>query len=148
MHDRFFHRGAWRQAGMMAAAGRFAIDNHWERMHEDHRRAKRLAEGMQALGFELICEPQTNIVIVNSSSRAVDGEAIPSSGGCSSDVSGGDGVCLTRLASLLEADGILIKAKPAGTRLYTHLQIDDDGVHYLLARIEFHMRSILSKKYE
>jgi len=38
--------GAWRQAGIMAAAGLIALDEGPERLHEDHERARRLAEGI------------------------------------------------------------------------------------------------------
>lgn len=56
--------GAWRQAGYLAAAGIFALDNHVQRLHEDHRRAVILAETLQKLPFvtESIAV-QTNIVI-------------------------------------------------------------------------------------
>lgn len=36
--------GGMRQAGHIAAAGIFALDNHIERMSEDHKRAKQIAE--------------------------------------------------------------------------------------------------------
>ena len=38
--------GAWRQAGIMAAAGIVALDEGPQRLHEDHERARRLAEGV------------------------------------------------------------------------------------------------------
>jgi threonine aldolase len=38
--------GAWRQAGIMAAAGLLALRDGPGRMHEDHANAKRLAEGI------------------------------------------------------------------------------------------------------
>ncbi|MCL4108184.1 UNVERIFIED_CONTAM: hypothetical protein GTU68_066107 [Idotea baltica] len=38
--------GALRQAGMMAAAGNYALDNHVERLADDHANAKRFAESI------------------------------------------------------------------------------------------------------
>jgi threonine aldolase len=38
--------GAWRQAGIMAAAGLVALDEGPKRLDEDHRNARRLAEGI------------------------------------------------------------------------------------------------------
>src|SRR5262249_56498168 len=38
--------GAWRQAGIMAAAGLIALRDGPGRVHEDHANAKRLAEGI------------------------------------------------------------------------------------------------------
>lgn len=52
-----FHRkrlgGELRQAGLMAAAGIFALTNHFDRLAEDHRRAADLAAGLKAIGFSV-----------------------------------------------------------------------------------------------
>jgi threonine aldolase len=57
--------GALRQAGIVAAAGLYALDHHVERLAEDHENARVLAEGLAELpGVEL--DPsavETNIVI-------------------------------------------------------------------------------------
>ena len=46
--------GAMRQAGIVAAAGLYALDHHVERLAEDHATRPRLAEGLAALpGVEL-----------------------------------------------------------------------------------------------
>ena len=37
--------GGMRQAGIIAAAGLYALRNHFDRLEEDHRRAKALAQG-------------------------------------------------------------------------------------------------------
>src|SRR4029078_12148815 len=42
--------GAWRQAGIMAAAGLLALDSGRDRLVEDHARARRLGEGIAELG--------------------------------------------------------------------------------------------------
>ncbi len=48
---RFKHQfgGAMRQAGIIAAAGVYALDHHVERMADDHTNARRLAEGIEDL---------------------------------------------------------------------------------------------------
>jgi threonine aldolase len=57
--------GAFRQSGVVAAAGLYALDHHVERLAEDHDNARFLAEGLAELpGVEL--DPATvesNIVI-------------------------------------------------------------------------------------
>jgi threonine aldolase len=57
--------GAMRQAGIVAAAGLYALDHHVERLAEDHARARRLADALAALpGVRL--DPagvETNIVL-------------------------------------------------------------------------------------
>lgn len=56
--------GGMRQAGYLAAAGIYALDHHVERLIEDHRRARQLAEAVSALPFvENIRPVQTNILI-------------------------------------------------------------------------------------
>ena len=49
--EKFRFGGAMRQAGMVAAAALYALDNHVERLVEDHARARRLAEGLAAAGL-------------------------------------------------------------------------------------------------
>ncbi len=41
--------GAWRQAGIVAAAGLLALEEGPRRLHEDHERARRLAQGVAEL---------------------------------------------------------------------------------------------------
>lgn len=56
--------GGMRQAGFLAAASIFALDNHVLRLKDDHRRARILAEALSKLSFvENIRSVQTNIVI-------------------------------------------------------------------------------------
>ena len=43
--------GAMRQAGIVAAAGVYALEHHVDRLAEDHARARRLAEGWNAAGL-------------------------------------------------------------------------------------------------
>ena len=55
--------GGTRQAGIIAAAGIHALENHVERLADDHSNAQRLAAGLQNLGFKVDPFPETNIVI-------------------------------------------------------------------------------------
>src|SRR6185312_7138442 len=57
--------GAMRQAGVVAAAGVVALERMIDRLADDHRRARRLAEGLAAIDPRL-CDPRlcdTNIVM-------------------------------------------------------------------------------------
>ncbi|TWC25488.1 L-threonine aldolase [Pseudomonas sp. SJZ085] len=61
--------GGMRQAGILAAAGLYALDHQVQRLADDHANARRLAEGLQAAGYEV--EPvQTNMVYVHMGERA------------------------------------------------------------------------------
>jgi threonine aldolase len=56
--------GGMRQAGYLAAAGIYALDNHLARLSEDHRRAKELASALEVLPWVTHVEPvETNILI-------------------------------------------------------------------------------------
>ncbi len=56
--------GGMRQAGYLAAAGIYALDNHVERLREDHEYARQLAATLAALSYATNIRPvQTNIVI-------------------------------------------------------------------------------------
>jgi threonine aldolase len=61
--------GGMRQAGMLAAAGLYALEHQVERLAEDHANAQLLAEQLRGLGFEV--EPvQTNMVYVQMGDQA------------------------------------------------------------------------------
>lgn len=56
--------GGMRQAGYLAAAGIYAIDHQWQRMKEDHAKAKALNKALSQLPQVESVEPtETNIVI-------------------------------------------------------------------------------------
>lgn len=56
--------GGMRQAGFLAAAGIYALDNHLDRLVEDHKKAKEIGETLATLSFVKSVEPiETNIVI-------------------------------------------------------------------------------------
>lgn len=55
--------GGMRQAGILAAAGLYALEHHVERLAEDHDNAAHLAAGLRAIGLS-VEPPQTNIVYV------------------------------------------------------------------------------------
>ena len=90
--------GGLRQAGILAAAGLYALEHHVHRLAEDHEHAERLAAGLRAIG--LTAEPpQTNIVYVEVPEAHVGA-----------------------LARHLDARGILATIGPR-TRLVTHLDV-------------------------
>jgi threonine aldolase len=106
--------GGWRQAGMLAAAGLYALDHHVARLAEDHARAARLAERLAAIpGIKLLGQ-HTNMAFID--------------------------VPAERLAELdvhLRAAGIRISIGYLPTlRLVTHLDIDDAGVARVVAAFQ------------
>ena len=58
--------GGMRQVGYLAAAGIYALDHHIDRLKDDHKKAKEIAESLNALSYIKNVEPvETNIVIFN-----------------------------------------------------------------------------------
>ena len=89
-----------RQAGVLAAAGRYALANHIARLADDHARARRLGE---ALGVDP-ATIDTNMVVLEVADAPAD-------------------------AAAARADGVLVSVLgPRVLRLVTHLDVDDDGV--------------------
>ena len=72
--------GAMRQAGVIAAAGIVALDTMVARLADDHRRARRIAEGLNALDRRLV-DPrrvESNIVMVDLAATGADaGKWVP-----------------------------------------------------------------------
>ena len=61
--------GGMRQSGFLAAAGIYALDHHIDRLEEDHRKAKKLAQGLAKIKNVLINpeEVETNILFFDVS---------------------------------------------------------------------------------
>jgi threonine aldolase len=72
--------GAMRQAGVIAAAGIVALDSMVARLADDHRRGRRIAEGLHALDRRLV-DPrkvESNIVMVDLAGTGADaGKWVP-----------------------------------------------------------------------
>lgn len=61
--------GGMRQAGLLAAAGLYALEHQVERLAQDHANAQALGEGLRALGYSV--EPvQTNMVYAQVGEQA------------------------------------------------------------------------------
>jgi threonine aldolase len=96
--------GAMRQAGVIAAAGLYALEKNVERLAEDHANAERLAKGLRDAGFD-VEGPYTNMVFVR----------VPSG-----------------MEDHLNKNGIQVLRGPR-LRLVTHLDVDAAGIERALA---------------
>jgi threonine aldolase len=103
--------GGMRQAGILAAAALYALEHHVDRLADDHANARRLAEGLTALGLRVAPAPETNIALFH----------------CERD---------TELARALRERGVLVNLMRRGTfRAVTHLDIDRAAIDEALTRI-------------
>jgi threonine aldolase len=102
--------GAMRQAGIVAAAGVYALEHHVDRLAEDHARARRLAEGLHDAGVPVDLEQvETNFVQVDVGPLGL-----------------GPAEALERLAQ--QDVGLSMTVHPTILRAVTHLDIGDEGV--------------------
>ncbi len=102
--------GGMRQAGILAAAASHAMENHFERLSEDHRRARKLAEAVnETVGFLVnLRTVQTNIVIIDTSLF---------------------GIPAAQVSAQLAEHGIKILAiSETRLRVVTHLHINDNDI--------------------
>lgn len=69
--------GGWRQAGYLAAAGIYALDNNIERLKEDHARARIIGETMAKLPeVEEVLPVDTNIVIFRLNDKILSSDYV------------------------------------------------------------------------
>jgi threonine aldolase len=109
--------GAMRQAGIVAAAGLYALDHHVERLAEDHANARRLAEGLDEAGVPVDeGAVETNFVTLDVGSMGLDPDET-----------------LVRL----RAEGVLLSfaARRGVLRAVTHLGVGADDVEPAVAAI-------------
>ena len=102
--------GAMRQAGIVAAAGVYALEHNVERLADDHARARRLAEGLDAAGVPVDLEQvETNFVQVEL---------------------GPLGLSRQEALARLWDHGVGLSMTPHATRLraVTHLDVGDDDI--------------------
>ena len=113
---RWKHRlgGAMRQAGVLAAAGLHALENHVDRLADDHRNARRLAAGLAEVpGVSSVWgEPETNMVFL--------------------DVSGSSLSAPQWLQALLDRGISIGVESESALRAVTHLDVDSDDIDVVL----------------
>jgi len=108
--------GGMRQAGSLAAAGIYALDNHIERLKEDHTKALNIKDALLKKDFvKEIFEVETNIVIAH-----IEGK-----------------YNATQLAAVLKEKNILVIAMtPTLVRFVLHLDISSEQLAMTLETIE------------
>ncbi len=111
--------GGMRQAGIIAAAGLYAIEHNRERLTDDHRRARRLSEAIAELPtFSIDLDSiHTNIVIFDCAPVGMTGAEV---------------------ADILAKDGILITQFGSKGRMVTHLDLNDDDIEKAIKALRKH----------
>jgi threonine aldolase len=121
--------GSMRQAGIVAAAALHAVRHHRERLVEDHRRAKRLAEAFAEIQGLRLChvEIPTNILVADT---------------------GGDETVRDAFLRAVAAEGVLLGPAAGGPgrfRAVTHLDVDDAGIERAIAAVRAASASVLAR---
>jgi threonine aldolase len=106
--------GAWRQAGITAAAGLVALEDGPKRLHEDHARARRLAEGVAEIvpGSVDPASVETNMVFVDTVAA---------------------GMSPLEAVRRLAVAGVGATISGANVRMVTHVDVSDADVETALA---------------
>ncbi len=109
--------GAMRQAGIVAAAGLYALDHHVERLADDHARARRLAEALRDANLPIDLEQvETNFVQIDLEPLGRDRP--------------------DALARLQAAEvGLSATPHPTILRAVTHLDVTDEDIALASERI-------------
>jgi len=109
--------GAMRQAGIVAAAGLYALDRHVERLAEDHARARTLAEALDGAGLPVdLQQVETNFVQIDLVPLGLD---VPEA--------------LRRLQAA--GVGLSTTPHPRVLRAVTHLDVTDEDIALAAKRI-------------
>jgi threonine aldolase len=113
--------GGMRQAGFLAAACIYALDNNIERLHEDHRKAKAMEEALLQTNYvESVLPVETNIIIFKLNDKYTD----------------------TAFVEALSKEGIKASSfGPQMIRFVTHLDITEEMLQHTL-----HVLKTLSKQ--
>jgi threonine aldolase len=104
--------GAMRQSGILAAAGRYAIAHHLDRLAEDHEHAALLAAGIAKHAALRVEPPQTNMVFVDVPAGIADA-----------------------LAAHLEAEGVRLFGTTR-QRWVTHLDVARPDIDRAVASVD------------
>ncbi len=106
--------GGWRQAGILAAAGIFALEKMIDRLIEDHKKARILAADLKQAGLRIDeAQVQTNIILVDLSSFQITAY---------------------ELSEQIAKKGILVRPIDQDRiRLVTHLDIDISDIDAIVA---------------
>jgi threonine aldolase len=117
--------GAMRQSGVIAAMCLHALDNHVERLADDHSLARSIAERVSTYpGIARVLPVETNIIILDLAADAPDAAT---------------------LVDLLKRDGVLIGAfGPRRIRAVTHLDVDEAAGHLLCDSLARHLKAAVS----
>ena len=102
--------GAMRQAGIVAAAGLYALEHHVDRLAEDHANARRLAEGLADAGVPVDVDTvESNFVLLDARAVGMSGE---------------------ETLARLRAEGVLFSfaARNEVLRAVTHMDVSSDDI--------------------
>jgi threonine aldolase len=100
--------GGMRQAGILAAAGLYALKNNLERLDEDHRRADALARRCAVPERVRVMKPQSNIVMLDLDDDRLEPAAV--------------------LRGLAERGVWMTQFGPRRLRAVTHMDVDDTAI--------------------
>ena len=121
--------GAMRQAGIVAAGASYALRHHRERIADDHRRARRLAQALaETPGLKLDPSEIESNIIITEIEEPHDR--------------------IAAFVAAVQSEGVLVTAfgGPGRFRAMTHLDVDDAGIDRAIAAIRRAAADVLGVK--
>jgi threonine aldolase len=113
---RRMYGGSMRQAGILAAAGLYALEQNYASLAVDHEHARLLAHGLSGLPHVVVTAPETNIVLFDLLPPLPDAETV---------------------VAALHGRGVLCGAfGPRRIRLVTHLDVDGAACRRAVAELQ------------
>jgi len=114
---RKMYGGGMRQAGILAAAGIYALDHNVARLERDHDNAKKLAQALHTIqGISINCEEiETNILIFNVTGTGLSAQEI-----------------VTRLQ---KQKVLMLPVSKTSIRAVTHLNVDEEDIDHAITVI-------------
>jgi threonine aldolase len=97
--------GAMRQSGILAAAVLYGLDHHLDRLVEDHANARTIAGLIDGAGGARVVAPDTNIVMIDLSSRHAAADVV---------------------AAAKQRGVLVAEWSPTRLRMVTHLDVSAD----------------------
>lgn len=111
--------GAMRQAGLLAAGGRYALENNIDRLADDHANAQRLADSLAEIDGVDIVARNTNMVFA-SFSAAVASSPVPNA---------------AAFGQAMADHGVVLSMQDGVTRMVCHIGIAETDVDTVVAAV-------------
>jgi threonine aldolase len=108
--------GGMRQAGIVAAAGIYALNNHVERLKEDHENAFRIAKSLEGKDWIESIQPVESNIVIFELKDSINQDAF--------------------IAKMSDVGILVVGMGPQLIRIVTHLDIHEKHIDFLIEKLD------------